>query len=1208
MFSALAESLIQKFCGKYLKHFTRENVSIGVAGTITITNVELNTDNFNRLPLPYKPIRAYVGTLIADLPLVLGSSFEIHIKDVLFVMENDELTHPQRINDQNLKDRIDYDSDALLAWLQLWIGAVYFSWDSSENFQTTSISGTDLQSNHKLIDQLVVILENIQIRIEEEFSSHITPQIPQSYVTGLMVEKLEIRPLLNHEITSVNDISVVNSTSSQYLSIHKMLKITNLSWYCGQEDFIGNISEDVWNLEFVQKSFFNRSSINIVDPISLSISLSIGLQKSTLVFGPIIVNFQTDKISININDEQLVYLTHVGQRLRENIYNMQSKARLALLSHTDEKSRRARMRWDLIRKSIKIDWWRYASMLKEGAMKWRAWFEIWRAAARYVAIRDILLWHVGYEAYKDQTTGIVSYAVCEKLLIDYECNVMNGAEETDGQPAHIFYQGKGLFSPNVLRATESLIRQQIALSSNYGIYESSNSSKSDKRTVSSNKYSSVLLTNPYALSAVAIRALYALQLELDTMLPIKVSAYCRVHSEDKYKCKRSLNKANGSEDNISNLNTTLPVPPQKSTLTVSPSTEGMAAMSLNNDMDRDSSSSLTTNECQNRDSQQSVANVIYKSLLVAVIDAVNIKGTFGSKRIVSYATLAAPIPWFGGKTVSKTKAIESTVHSATGTGFISWGEVFGLNIEKGLSNDQIITIEVMRDGLFSFSCGSIDISLPSFLSNGLSLKDIEVNENEFVGAYETTNHVLHHSSGVFSNGSEKSNESDLVSVRVMSTVVCGDETFYQAQLKKFKLKIAETVAERKQVLERQQKNAAVAKVSSEEDEDETFILDPSLLTVQDVKIIIRIPIISITVFGIGLSPTEHTHNNNNNSNKMLIPISRLYFGNIIASVTASNNPWIVKGQCSVDEFYIELVKEGLSEDNSNSSKLEKIFQLPKITGTFELTQISTMSRMIDGSLDISCFDFQWTANMFPFSIIVYPQSLSIGGISSGSSLAKGISIWKSYRPLEHLILPKQKWCKGYYTNHIEINGKPPHMKPEAAIRLGELFASFPKHLNVLNEMRASLIPSLFHQTSHANPSHDTTQDNNNNNQKTRYSCISPTRTMVIELTLDPLHSFNNNNDEKAHENNNKRNPSSSGTGNISSPATSSTLGFFDWFSTSTAPTPAHAIASSPVSASLNHSKSQDEHTWKEEKKALMLRLDELERKNQELEKKLNNPK
>ena len=52
-----------------------------------------------------------------------------------------------------------------------------------------------------------------------------------------------------------------------------------------------------------------------------------------------------------------------------------------------------------------------------GSIKWRSWFSIWRLAARYVAIRELITYHVGYESFTNPETGATTYAAKEKLLI-----------------------------------------------------------------------------------------------------------------------------------------------------------------------------------------------------------------------------------------------------------------------------------------------------------------------------------------------------------------------------------------------------------------------------------------------------------------------------------------------------------------------------------------------------------------------------------------------------------------------------------------------------------------------------------------------------------------------------------------------------------------------------------------------------------------------
>lgn len=86
MFSSIVESFINRLCGRYLKNFTSENVSVSVTGTITLTDVEIKLDELQEFSLPHRPIRAYIGSLRIDIPIVLGGNFDILVKDAFFLM------------------------------------------------------------------------------------------------------------------------------------------------------------------------------------------------------------------------------------------------------------------------------------------------------------------------------------------------------------------------------------------------------------------------------------------------------------------------------------------------------------------------------------------------------------------------------------------------------------------------------------------------------------------------------------------------------------------------------------------------------------------------------------------------------------------------------------------------------------------------------------------------------------------------------------------------------------------------------------------------------------------------------------------------------------------------------------------------------------------------------------------------------------------
>ena len=125
MFAAVAESFINKYFGRYLKKFDASNIHIGVTGVITISNVQLRTDELVNFQLPYKPVSIFIGTLYADLPFVSGGNFDVRVSDVLVVVE------------KNHTDLANLHPFVLHKAVQLWIGALYFAIGNADQVRTS---------------------------------------------------------------------------------------------------------------------------------------------------------------------------------------------------------------------------------------------------------------------------------------------------------------------------------------------------------------------------------------------------------------------------------------------------------------------------------------------------------------------------------------------------------------------------------------------------------------------------------------------------------------------------------------------------------------------------------------------------------------------------------------------------------------------------------------------------------------------------------------------------------------------------------------------------------------------------------------------------------------------------------------------------------------------------------------------------------------
>jgi hypothetical protein len=218
----------------------------------------------------------------------------------------------------------------------------------------------------------------------------------------------------------------------------------------------------------------------ILHPLTLTAEFQLCFANHSLYFGPIRLHVSVSHMHVTINDEQLVYLYQVIKACTDEMYYLQSTARwincsdinttgsnglragAASKSASEQaraqlcpvRSRRARLRWHAIRDFIRVDFWfKYASSsthanansantqssnhginpaahanthtypLVNGAIRWRCWFAVWRLCARYVCIRDILLYHVSYETVRDPRDGSVdSYSIVESLNMDQYAN------------------------------------------------------------------------------------------------------------------------------------------------------------------------------------------------------------------------------------------------------------------------------------------------------------------------------------------------------------------------------------------------------------------------------------------------------------------------------------------------------------------------------------------------------------------------------------------------------------------------------------------------------------------------------------------------------------------------------------------------------------------------------------------------------------------
>ncbi len=235
---------------------------------------------------------------------------------------------------------------------------------------------------------------------------------------------------------------------------------------------------------------------------------------------------------------------------------------------------------------------------------------------------------------------------------------------------------------------------------------------------------------------------------------------------------------------------------------------------------------------------------------------------------------------------------------------------------------------------------------------------------------------------------------------------------------------------------------------------------------------------------------------------------------------------------------------------------------------------------------MSCFDFNCSATMYPFSVTVNPQSLS-NVLSVFSS--RGVNVWRAGRSLDHLWLKPARWAKGISAGHIGVDGKPPRtLQPEATIRLGGMYAAYPQHLNVVTEIWSA----VTHQLAWAQVNTKSAPNTKLPKQLTKVKCVAAQRSMDVQLTLEPEASSlrGESLDEVILAN------SLASAGLQTYEAKGPTL--FNWFGAVAAEIPTgHVVA---PAAAAHAPEATTAAGWAAEKKKLTDRIHELEEKNRQL--------
>lgn len=312
MIASIIESYIKTYAGKYLKNFSSDKLVIGF-NTVKLTDLEVSTEHLWRFRMPFRPVRAFVGEISVDLSFIFGGKLEISVKDVLFLFEKEE--YESVINPQIIIDSL----EALVSMLYFTIEYPFNTADSSGASQATAI---DLEGIHRIIDRIVLHVENVHIRVEEFYSGVQMSSFGEDMMClGLQFSKLSLRSPSAKEMVSHSEHFLnAGAHSKSQLIVNKVLNLEGLLCYCHRDNPLLDNEFCPITAKFVRSTMLQhqqRTKDILLQPTNVLIHASAAYHKGSFLLRPVKVHVFLDPIAMNITDEVVMYLYHLAEFFRD---------------------------------------------------------------------------------------------------------------------------------------------------------------------------------------------------------------------------------------------------------------------------------------------------------------------------------------------------------------------------------------------------------------------------------------------------------------------------------------------------------------------------------------------------------------------------------------------------------------------------------------------------------------------------------------------------------------------------------------------------------------------------------------------------------------------------------------------------------------------------------------------------------------------------
>jgi len=723
-------------------------------------------------------------------------------------------------------------------------------------------------------------------------------------------------------------------------------------------------------------------------------------------------------------------------------------------------------------------------------MTWRSWFHTWKMCGKYIALRELLLYHVNFARDATQDGGGGKNACSlphERLHTDWNCSesgdeggASSDEEDTDLAQTHSpagsqktqfntqnqrnddtlpgskwsrTYRGIGSVGPDYLVVANALVREHL--------------NRPDGGL--SNKSAPHIKIGP-------LRALYALQLELDAILPPPISALCRAEANDRFRAQQ--NRANKLANEVFQMQ--VPIPNVKSGV---PAVSTECEYTLTTLPSHKSVGTADSGTCL------SAEPTTMAVLLIAIADCVDLPALYGLDQVHARCVLTVDKGSVKGigipSAVFETAAVCASVSMTNSTAHVSWPGGFEnvgvraatdgapstrsvvavLHISDSVPTaasasdkntgelfcDEIadkVKLSVRQSSIFApitFDSNVLRISElmgPACRKNLSAASTAFIANGVFASTIESCSHILNgkdeEGDGLSAKIFNKINSGTSPSIRLFTRLVVCPVQASDSLLSEAKVELenaAVTAAAERQIQLQEAATDDDAKLASKGAKN-AFIAynkNTGFITLKSQALYLR--------FTYGLLT---------GSRAIYTPLVSFDITGPCMWMRATRNPYKMSTRMRASSVTLTLAGSPVP-----------ILSIPSFAATLDFKQTSDVGKYIDRLLDESCFKWAGGVQMGPFSATLFPNVASADStspVSDSSSPTPSDEEYISGRTVlyEHVqyksTMPHLAFNDGASAirtrTHGMNSGRRIQRSAERAIRTGSGYARCHQHLNV----------------------------------------------------------------------------------------------------------------------------------------------------------------